>query len=189
MADPYAIQDCFRCLGWLYGAEQAEADDQGVALIDRLFAGLRDFTAHEKTEHASDPAPCSCCCCSPCCCPPAISGWEQLGESDRRLVREGSYQLPDGRSVYYSDAETLRDVADLYAVIDEQYDTGTPNLENDQARLMLETLGSGAPLEAWQVQQLTRLMDKYAQQIQALRTRPDRGGQDFLAEAPADRVV
>jgi hypothetical protein len=50
MANPYMIEDAFACVGRLWGAEQAEGDDQGVAQVEQLTQILRDFKSHEDQE-------------------------------------------------------------------------------------------------------------------------------------------
>ena len=95
------------------------------------------------------------------------------------VLREGTYQLGDGRSVYYDDGPgTLRDAADLYAVLDEEHKTGSPNLENAQAKQILDMLQSGGGLGMVHIGTLRKLLTKHAAAIAKLRKSPDRDGQD-----------
>ena len=103
-----------------------------------------------------------------------------------RRVREGSYQLPDGRAVYFDDGrETLRDAADLYAVLPETTATGSPNLENLQARHILDRLQTGMGLGETHIGTLRALLSKHKRRVDALRASPDRHGQDPLEVASA----
>lgn len=106
---------------------------------------------------------------------------ERLTAALRRL-REGALGLADGRSVYYQDDDTLRDAADLYAVLAETHATGSPNLENEQARGFVERLQSGGLLADVEIGRFLELLDKYADEIAVLRASPDRQGQDYLHE-------
>ena len=103
-----------------------------------------------------------------------------VDELDVYDLREGSYSLPDGRKVYYVDDSTMRDAADLSSVLDEQYKTGSPNLENLQARHILDRLQTGQGLGEVHVATLRRLLAKHKDKIDALRRSPDRDGQDVL---------
>lgn len=96
------------------------------------------------------------------------------------LLREGVLNTADGTKVYYQDDQTLRDALDLYAVTREQHDTGSPNLENDQAREIVHSLQRGGGLSEVQIGKLRQLLAKYAAEIKQLRASPDRHGQDFL---------
>lgn len=65
MASQYLVEDAFRTLGSLWGSEQADGDDEGVAKVEDLTAKLRDFKQHnDETPENSD----ECGCCLPCCC-------------------------------------------------------------------------------------------------------------------------
>src|ERR1700722_8698717 len=74
MADSMQINQAMQSLGTLWGAEHAEKDDDGVTQIEKLAKLLRKFRDHEAKEHDGDP---------------------------NKGLREGTYQLGDGRSVYY----------------------------------------------------------------------------------------
>jgi len=102
-----------------------------------------------------------------------------------RKLREDSYQLGDGRSVYYQGAETLRDAVDLYTVLSELHGTGSPNLENTQAQLILDRLQTGGGLGEMHIGTLRGLLAKHRPAINKLRRSPDRDGQDRLAVASA----
>lgn len=101
-------------------------------------------------------------------------------------LREASYDLGDGRSVYFDDGkESLRDAADLYAVLEELHGTGSPNLENMQARYILDRMQQGGGLGEVHLNTLRDLTAKHAAKIAALRRTPDRRGQDMLHVATA----
>jgi hypothetical protein len=100
-----------------------------------------------------------------------------------RRLREGSYQLPDGRSVSFTDAQTLTDARDLYAVLKEQHMTGSSNLENDIVRQILTDLTAGN-ISAAQHGALNALLVKYRGAISKLRASPDHQGQDYGKVAP-----
>lgn len=104
-------------------------------------------------------------------------------------VREGSYALPDGRAVYFNDGQTLRDVSDLYTILHENHSTGSPNLENEQAKAMLDQVQRGGKLDDTQIGVLVKLMGKYHAQMAALRKSPDREGQDILAVPENGRMI
>jgi hypothetical protein len=101
-----------------------------------------------------------------------------------RILREATYDTGDGRSVYYDNGrETLQDAADLYTVLAENHKTGSPNLENGQARMILDALQSGGRLGEMQIGTLRGLLAKHAAAIAKLRKSKDRDGQDLLATA------
>lgn len=166
MAHPHQIDSTLHSLGSLWSAEHAENDPEGVAQIERLVALLKKFKAHEQAEHKTNP------------------------DAD---IREGTYELGDGRSVYYDDGrETMRDAADLYTVLAENHQTGSPNLENGQARMLLDKLQSGGVLGEMHIGTLRKLLTKHAPAIAKLRKSRDRDGQDMLAMAsdgPDSRMI
>jgi hypothetical protein len=102
-----------------------------------------------------------------------------------KLVREASYNLSDGRSVWYDNGDALQDAADLYAVLSELHKTGSPNLENKQAENILGRLQQGIGLGAMHIGTLRKLLEKHAAAIAAYRNSPDRDGQDVLGMASA----
>jgi hypothetical protein len=109
-------------------------------------------------------------------------------------LREAAYELPDGRAVWYDDGrESLQDAADVYAVLPETLTaTGSPNLENLQARHILDRLQTGQGLGEVHIATLRGLLSKYRAQVDALRRSPDRRGQDMLAlapDGPAARII
>lgn len=159
MADSMQINQAMQSLGSLWGAEHAEKDDDGVAQIEKLAKLLRKFRDHEAKEHDGDP---------------------------NKGLREGTYQLADGRSVYYDNGrETLQDASDLYTVLDENHKTGSPNLENMQARNILGLLQTGSGLGEVHIGTLRELLTKHAPAIAALRRSKDRDGQNPLNVASA----
>lgn len=160
MADEFQINQAFRQLGTLFAAEHAEQDDEGANQVHALIKLLRKFKQHEQEEHASLLA--------------------------RPAFREAAYQLGDGRSVYYDDGrESMRDAADLYAVLPELTSGGSPNLENLQARHLLDRLQTGMGLAETHIGTLRGLLTKHKPAIDALRKSPDRDGQDPLNVASA----
>jgi hypothetical protein len=158
MANPYQIDSAFRDLGVLFAAEHSEGDDEGATQVQNLVKLLRRFKQHEIDEHKQDVSP----------------------------VREATYQLNDGRHVYYDDGkESLRDAADLYAVLDEQHKTGSPNVENQQALHILARLQSGDGLGEMHIGTLTGLLRKHAGAIDKYRKARGQDGQDLLSVASA----
>jgi hypothetical protein len=96
-------------------------------------------------------------------------------------VLEATYQLHDGRSVFYDDGrETVRDAADLYAALPETTPGGSPNLENLQARHLLDRLQTGQGLAETHIATLRKLLAKHKTAIDQLRRSSDRAGQDPL---------
>lgn len=163
MADEHQIRRAFQDLGALFAAEHAEHDDDGARQIHRLMRLLRKFHTHEQAEHA-----------------PTV---DQFG---RPVIREAAYKLADGRSVFYDDGrESLRDAADVYAVLPESNPGGSPNLENLQARHILDRLQTGQGLAETHIATLRGLLRKHAAKVTALRRSPDRHGQDVLAVGSA----
>jgi hypothetical protein len=155
MAYPHQLDRAFQDLGTLYAAEHAEGDDEGVAQVEGIVKLLRRFKQHEEAEHKQDVLP----------------------------VREATYQLPDGRGVYYDDAkQSLRDAADLNQVVPELDDTGSPNLENLQARSLMDRIQTGYGLSEHHIGTLRGLLNKHADKIAALRK--DRDKPDWLQVAP-----
>lgn len=95
-------------------------------------------------------------------------------------LREGTYQAGKDHLVYFQDADTIADAAHLYAVLKEEADTGSPNLENELVRDMLQQLQLGQALGGDQLGKLLELLDKYADEIKAFRDNPDTS-QDIMA--------
>lgn len=159
MASEHQIDRAFQDLGALFAAEHSEHDDQGARQVGRLIRLLRKFKAHEQAEHA------------------APFGMPSM--------REAAYSLPDGSAVWYDDSRTsLQDAADLYAVVPEKASSGSPNLENLQARHILDRLQTGQGLGETHIATLRGLLKKHKGKIDALRRSPDRRGQDMLTVAP-----
>jgi hypothetical protein len=101
-----------------------------------------------------------------------------------RRLREGSYSSKvNGASVSvpFTDAETTRDVHDLYVVLSELHSSGSPNLEIQQARQLIAGLEEGRSLSTVEQALLGRLLARHASEIRALRRSPDKQGQDFAA--------
>jgi hypothetical protein len=152
MANPYQIDSAFRDLGVLFAAEHSEGDDEGASQVQNLVKLLRKFKQHEIDEHKQDVSP----------------------------VREASYTVPGG-AVWYDAGDAVKDAADLYTVLSEQHKTGSPNLENLQARTLLTHLQAGGKLAEQQIGLLRGLMAKHQRDIDVLRCQPNHGGQDLMA--------
>ena len=83
----------------------------------------------------------------------------------RRVLREGNYTLPDGRRVHFTDDQTLQDAADLYAVLSEHHTTGSPNLENQHAKRIVDSLQRGQHLPEVDIAMLYELLGKHQKAI------------------------
>lgn len=166
MADEHQIDRAFQNLGALFAAEHSEHDDQGARQVGRMIRLLRKFKAREQAEQA------------------------QRAGLLLPAIREATYSLPDGRQVWYDAGDAIRDVSDLYSVLEEESGTGSPNLENTQARSMLEHLQRGGTLAEAQIGLLRRLLIKHRARLEAFRR--DRDGQDILDVpdgSPAHRII
>lgn len=145
------IHNAFRMLGVLQGAEQHEGDEEGLRQVQHLVLLLRQFKQHEQAEHG------------------------------RRSTTEATYGEPGGTQVWYDNGhDAIRDATDLYTVLEEQHGTGSPNLENLQARDLVGHLQRGAGLGEVQIGLLRRLLAKHQAEIDQLRSSRDRDGQDVL---------
>jgi hypothetical protein len=96
-------------------------------------------------------------------------------------LREGSYALPSGQRVAYTDGDTLKALQLLYRVTPETSDTGSSHLANDQVRAMLTDVQAGKPLSGVQLGQLHVLLARYSSELAALRKSGNRDGQDYSA--------
>ncbi len=94
-------------------------------------------------------------------------------------MREGTYGVDGGPQTYYEDAQTRQDVSDLYACVPELTPAGSPNLENSKLRGILENVEHGRQMSNVELATVRELLDKYADQVKALRASPDREGQDL----------
>jgi hypothetical protein len=95
-------------------------------------------------------------------------------------MREGTYGGENGGDiVYYEDANTRQDVADLYAVVPELTPAGSPNLENSKLRGIQEHIERGQQLAPVEIGVVRELLAKYGDQVKKLRESPDREGQDL----------
>jgi hypothetical protein len=99
-------------------------------------------------------------------------------------LREGTYTAGPKR-IYFQDASTIRDAADLYAVLKEQAANGSPNLENELVKAFIQTMQNGQTLSGEQLAKLFELRDRYAAEIEAYRKDPD-WSQDIL-KTPDER--
>jgi len=117
----------------------------------------------------------------------AVAGVESLIDLPGVPMREASFGGENGTpEVLYEDQE-LRDlVHDLYSILDENRDTGSPSLENSQVLAMVEAVGRNQSLSTVQIGLLKGLLVKYAAPIKALRESPDREGQDYRISSVPD---
>lgn len=109
-----------------------------------------------------------------------------------KRLREAAYDLPDGRKVWFDAGDALRDAVDLYTVLSELHGTGSPNIENLQARTLLEQLQRGGSLSEVDIGTLRRLLARHGTRVELLRRRKDRGGQDLLdvpSAGPDSRII
>jgi hypothetical protein len=107
-------------------------------------------------------------------------------------TREAHYEIPDGRKVWYDAGDALRDATDLYTVLSELHGTGSPNLENAQARDIVEKLQLGGGLGEVHIGTLRKLLSKHQHAVDRLRRSKDRGGQDMLeiaSDGPDSRII
>jgi hypothetical protein len=106
-------------------------------------------------------------------------------------VREGVYGAPGSPRVYFEDADTYKDITDLYSILKQNLDTGSPNLENSQVEGLAASIQDGYPLSAVEIGVLQRLLAKYAKDLAELRASPDRQGQDYTSvpDAGTARLV
>lgn len=168
MATDGDIHNAYRVLGTLLGAEQHEGDEEGERQVRNLLRLLRGFKQREDQEHKRT----------------AVA-------SSPIALAEASYQLSDGRSVYFDDGrESLRDAADLSAILPEKDATGSPNLENLQARHLLDRLQQGLGIKEHHIGTLRALMNKHADKL--AKYRASRTGQDPLwiaSPGPDSRII
>ena len=105
----------------------------------------------------------------------------------------GAYETSvngDVKRVQVTDADTLRDVADLWAITDGEFQ-GTPSTESETLKAMLGDLQSGKPLSTDQWSVLERIRGQYAARLAAFRASPKNASEGFvpLPEGGAGRVV
>lgn len=87
-------------------------------------------------------------------------------------LREGTFKSA-GHTVYFQDAQTLRDAADLWAVLKEHATTGSPNVENELAQSFVEILQTGSTLTNTQLGKLLQMLKRHAGEIRAYRASSD----------------
>ena len=110
--------------------------------------------------------------------------------AEQHRLREASYQLADGRSVWYDNGDAVTDAAHLWAVLEELHGTGSPNVENMQAKHILDRLQQGGGLGEFHVGTLRKLLAKHADAIEQFRRSPE--GQDLMDVAtggPEARII
>jgi hypothetical protein len=96
-------------------------------------------------------------------------------------MREGSYGGDEFGTAenYYAGSETLPLLQDLLTCLPVTLDNGTPNLENEQVKVMIEDLGRGHTLSVVAIGKMKDLVVKHAAEIKALRASRDKQGQDY----------
>lgn len=99
-------------------------------------------------------------------------------QAEHHPAREASYG--ENPKVWYDGGDAIRDASDLYTVLSEEHRTGSPNLENMQAKQIVDHLQRGGGLGEMQIGILRRLLAKHQGKIDQLRTSRDRDGQDIL---------
>lgn len=99
-------------------------------------------------------------------------------------LREGTYQSA-GHTIYFQDASTAEDAAHLYAILHEEADTGSPNLENELALAFVETIQSKGALSNDQLAKFLELCDKYKDQLKTFKASED-ASQDLMAVPSGD---
>jgi 2'-5' RNA ligase len=91
----------------------------------------------------------------------------------------GSYTNADGSRVEFTDSDTIRDVADLWAVVRGEYN-GTPSMENAQLEAMLSDLEAGRPLSDAEFGVLHQLRGRYAAALEAFRASPENEAEGYV---------
>lgn len=94
------------------------------------------------------------------------------GKLRRQRLREGTYEA-GSHTVYFQDESTLQDAAHLYAILNQDADTGSPNLENELVLGWIQELQSGQTLGGPELAKLLELLDTYHDEIEAWRADPD----------------
>lgn len=91
----------------------------------------------------------------------------------------GQYSLPDGRKVSYTDGDVVKDVADLYAIVQGEY-KGTPSMESEVLKGMLADLQAGKVLSDVEWSSLHRIEQRYKGQLAKFRSSPDNESEGFV---------
>ena len=86
----------------------------------------------------------------------------------------GKYTNADGSTVSFTDGDVIRDVADLYALLEEDYNE-TPSAISVQLKGMLAQLQSGAPLTGSQWSELASIEQQFGSRLAAWRAWRRRG--------------
>lgn len=113
---------------------------------------------------------------------------DDVPRPERTRMRElGSYGLP-GKEVAFEDEGAYKDVCDLFSVLDQNRDTGSPSLENRQAESLGATMQEGKPLSTVQIGLLRELMARHQSEIDALRASPEYAGQNYTSTPDPGRA-
>lgn len=99
----------------------------------------------------------------------------------------GSYTTKqNGKSVtvQFTDGDVLRDVADLWAVVDGEYG-GTPSTSSTALQQMMSDLQAGKPLDDMEWVLLKRLRSQYADKLAEFRASPDNALEGHVPASPA----
>ncbi len=182
-ASPAWMESRMRECGFTSGMSAAEGDEAGQRLVE--MAG-REYRMRESAAQTLDmrsrakrsagyrlPTP-----------PADDSMMAFLAEEGIPMrTREAVYGGENGTSeVFYEDANTWQDVTDLFSVLDQELENGTPNLENSQVEALATAMQEGRPLSDVQIGVLRGLLDKYSAELAAFRA-SGRSGQDY-ADVP-----
>lgn len=103
---------------------------------------------------------------------------DALDWAPETVMREATYQAGD-RTIYYEGADTWEDITDLYTLLEQHLETGSPNLENAQIEKLADVVASGRSLSDVDIGVLVRLLKKYEGPLAELRATPGKGGQDY----------
>lgn len=101
----------------------------------------------------------------------------------------GSYETAGGKRVSFTDEDTLRDVADLYSIVQGDY-KGTPSATSTALKKMLGGLQAGRPLTDDEWAFLRRILDRNRAKLEAFRKSPanDEEGYVPLPETGTGRI-
>ncbi len=92
---------------------------------------------------------------------------------------ETSVSGGDTQTVQVTGADTLRDVADLYAIVEGEY-KGTPSAESEQLKVILGNLQAGRPLAEIEWTELQAIKKRYADQLATFRASPENQAQGWV---------
>lgn len=101
-------------------------------------------------------------------------------------MREGSYTLPDGRKVQFTDADTFQLATDLYQYVEHDY-KGSDSVDATRLEQIVKNLQAGMPLQASEWDILRELQDRLGAGFTAWRS-GDRDGQGTSVPAGSGRI-